>query len=112
MRDHMNRADVIFVPSIVVGELVFGYHNGSRTDTNLVQLQAFLNETRVQVVTVDESVARQYGRLRSVQSAKGLTLATNDLWIAAVCLHLQLPLLTTDRDFERVEGLRLMLSAI
>jgi len=32
----------------------------------------------------------------------------NDLWIAALCIQHGLPLLTTDRDFERIEGLSIL----
>ncbi len=102
-------ADMIFLPAIVYGELTFGYCKGSRTAENLDMLHTFIDQSRVQLIAVDRSVAAQYGRLRAAQEALGMVISPNDLWIAATSLHLQLPLLTTDNGFSRIEGLDLVL---
>jgi tRNA(fMet)-specific endonuclease VapC len=36
----------------------------------------------------------------------GTPIPTNDLWIAALCRQHDLPLLSRDRHFDRVPGLR------
>lgn len=39
----------------------------------------------------------------------GRIVAPNDLWIAAVAVRLDVPLLTTDQGFARIDGVRLFL---
>ena len=42
-------------------------------------------------------------RLDNIRASK-----MNDLWIAALCLQHTLPLLTNDRGFDSIEGLRVI----
>jgi len=92
-------ADSIMVPAIVIGELFYGYHKGNRFYDNNIVLQRFLDTERVSVAPVDTKIAERYGKLKNGQFSTGQVLADNDLWIAATCLHLELPLLTFDNDF-------------
>jgi len=95
-------ANTIVVPAIIIGELFYGYHKGSRYQENTKVLERFLHNPRVITVAVDTKTAERYGKLKHEQYDAGEILADNDLWIAAVCLQLGLPLLTFDSDFERV----------
>ena len=54
----------------------------------------------------DSSVARTYGALRAEQVRKGRPLSTEDLMIAAHALALKLTLVTSDRAFSFVDGLK------
>jgi len=59
----------------------------------------------------DTETARIYGRVRAEDRRRrtALTEATrNDFWIAALCLHRQVPLLTNDRTFDDIEGLEVV----
>lgn len=105
----MRAAETIFLPAIVYGELVFGYHKGNRLAENRERLDRFVSQARVQTIAVNQAVADQYGRMRALQEAVGKVIGPNDLWIAAVCLHLQLPLLTTDDGFENISQLQFVL---
>ena len=66
-------------------------------------LAEFLNE--VSVLGIDDSVARIFGQQRARQRQLGKPLSNMDLLIAATALHHNLTLLTSDRDFERVQNL-------
>lgn len=46
-----------------------------------------------------------YGILRARYSANLSIAKVNDLWIAALCLQHNLPLLTNDRGFDAIAGL-------
>lgn len=105
---HARRADVIFLPAVVFGELLFGYHKGNRLEENRQRLRLFMNSDRVQLLPIDEAIAERYGALKQSQGATGAIVADNDLWIAAACLHLDQPLLTLDSDFKRIGGLELL----
>ena len=104
----IRHAEVVFVPVTVYAELTYGFYKGTKTAENLASLEQFLAVERVQLVETDEKMAEVYGRLRVSQEAAGKVLAPNDLWIAAACLYLGLPLLTTDSDFRVVQALELV----
>ncbi len=58
-----------------------------------------------QPVALGAATAIEAGRL---QAALSFELGENDLWIAATALRFGLPLVTADRAFSRVPGLRVM----
>jgi len=59
------------------------------------------------VLNVDFEISRRYGRIRRDLRLQGRLLADNDLWIAATALAHDLTLVTRDKHFERVPGLKL-----
>jgi predicted nucleic acid-binding protein len=60
------------------------------------------------VPPIDEIIDR-WAQLMHDQMQIGSRLEVGDAWIAATALHLECPLLTSDRkDFARVEGLALL----
>ena len=105
---YIRQEDAIIVPAVVIGELIHGYRKGSRFDENHQVLWRFLESERVVIAPLDYEIAVQYGELKQRQLSKGSVLADNDLWIAANSLHLQIPLLTLDSDFDRIENLDLL----
>lgn len=52
------------------------------------------------------STAEHYAVLRTLLTAKGITLPDPDCWIAAHALESNLTLITTDRDFRHMPELR------
>jgi predicted nucleic acid-binding protein len=59
------------------------------------------------VIPLDAEVCRVYARARAALPA-GVTVAPNDLWIAACALRHAMPLLTNHRrHFEQIGGLDL-----
>lgn len=57
---------------------------------------------RFRMVALGRAVALFASRLDRDQSRKGLRLGENDTWQAAVALHFDLTLITTDTDFEKI----------
>lgn len=58
------------------------------------------------ILQVDEDVAATYGRIRIALENLGTPIGSNDLWIAAHALSLDMTLVTANVDeFARVEGL-------
>ena len=98
-------AEVVIVPTIVLGELEAGFRAGSRYRENSLVLAEFLDEPFVAVAPVTPSVSRQYGLIFADLRSAGTPLPANDLWIAATTRDEAAHLLTFDRDFERIAGL-------
>lgn len=104
--DLMAGAEVVCVPSIVVGELLAGFALGSRRASNEVSLSDFLREPFVEVVDADVSVARRYAEVFAALRRAGTPIPTNDVWIAAATLAVEGHLATYDTDFSHVATLR------
>jgi tRNA(fMet)-specific endonuclease VapC len=98
-------AEVVFLPTIVLGELEAGFALGKRERENLTLLFEFLAEPFVAILPVTPMVARRYGRLFADLRRAGTPIPINDIWIAATTLDCGGHLLSFDGDFKKVEPL-------
>ncbi|HKQ67940.1 MAG TPA: type II toxin-antitoxin system VapC family toxin [Polyangiaceae bacterium] len=103
--DRVAAAEVVFVPTVVLGELEAGFRLGRRTQENRVMLQEFLTEPFVSVLEVTVEVARRYGQIFAQLRQAGTPIPVNDIWIAATTIEAASHLLTFDSDFERIAHL-------
>ena len=97
-------AENLAVPVIVLGE----YRLGIAQSRHRKAYENWLREwiAAVRVLDVDERTAHHYATIGLVLKGKGKPIPTNDLWIAALCRQHSLPLLSRDRHFDAVAGLR------
>lgn len=93
----------IYLPSVVLGELNFGFMKGSKKRFNERKLQQFISRLRVEIIDVDADVARKYGIIFFSLQTRGAKIPINDVWIAASCMEVGGTLLTRDKHFEAVE---------
>lgn len=100
------RSPLIHLPVIVIGELEAAFQQGTKLVENRTMLADFIDEPFVRVAEVTRSTARRYGKLAAQLRRAGTPIPTNDVWIAAIASSLDGYLLTFDRDFERVPGIR------
>ena len=93
----------VFLPAPVLGELVFGALSSTRPEEifNLILRLA----SHCVVLDVNHLVAIRYGSVRKTLREQGQPIPENDLWIAAICLEYDVPLLTHDRHFTFVPSL-------
>jgi tRNA(fMet)-specific endonuclease VapC len=98
----LQEASEVFLTSLVVGELVYGFMGGKLEEQNRRLLREFLDSDRVRVVSVDEETAERYAVIRDHLRGKGTPIPTNDLWIAASAAQHGLKLLCLDRHFKEV----------
>jgi len=103
--NRVSTAASVLVPTIVIGELIAGFHLGSRPRENEVVLDRFLAEPFVSVVAVDREAAVRFGELVAELKRRGKSLPSNDVWIAAVTFVRGAELLTFDGDFGAIPGL-------
>lgn len=96
----------VFLSTVVLGELAFGWENSQRPKETRKEVEAFL--APFQRIGIDDGVAREFGKLRQTLQSKGQPIGMNDFWIAAQALTHKLVLVTRNtREFERVSGLKL-----
>jgi tRNA(fMet)-specific endonuclease VapC len=95
--------EYIFIPSIVIGELSFGFMKGSRQQINEKKLQQIVSRLRIEIIDVNKNVARRYAIIYLSLLKKGAKIPINDVWIAACCMEIGGTLLTRDKHFEFVD---------
>lgn len=98
-------ADVVLLPTIVLGELEAAFRLGRRTADNRAKLEEFLHEDFVGVLPVSSDVARRYGEIFVELRAAGTPIPVNDIWIAAATIDAGAELVTFDSDFDRIDRL-------
>ncbi len=97
----------IGLPIIVLGEINYGVLNGSRISENFSKLQGFLDTNRVSVLCVDEKTALIFGEIATELKAMGKPIQQNDIWIASLCKQYDYTLISNDKGFSNVIGLKL-----
>jgi len=102
--DFMARSgESLYMPSIVLGELSFGFLKGRRRRFNEQKLDEIIKLLNIEVIDVTKDVARKYGLIYSTLVKKGTKIPINDVWIAACCMEIGGTLLTRDQHFKYVD---------
>ena len=100
----LRQAAGIALPVIVLGE----YRYGIRQSRNRARYEQWLAEAIAgyQVLDVDAGTAEHYAEVREELKRKARPIPANDLWIAALARQHRLPVLSRDRHFDFVPGLK------
>lgn len=98
----------ILVPTIVLGELYYGFFNGNIPQKNLAFLDEFMSSPRVSVLNITDATPRIFGEIAAELNKKGRPIQSDDIWIAALCKENNLPLATKDQGFQYILGLELI----
>ena len=101
----LQKAEVIGLSSISVGELISGFKAGNQEEKNREELDIFLDSPRVQLVYIDEVTADYYAEILNNLREIGKPIPTNDIWIAACAFQHGLKLYSRDVHFKSVKGL-------
>lgn len=105
---HVRQAESVGVPIIVLGELRFGFMNGTRLAENEAVLEKFLATARVQVLQLTEATTHLFGEVATLLRRRGAPMQQDDIWIAALCKQYGYALATRDQGFAAVLGLRVI----
>lgn len=93
------------ITSISIGELHYGVHAAADTDTRHARLSTLQSIAGLRVLDVDTIAAAEWGRMRYRLREEGRKINVNDLWIAAIALAHNLPVITQDNDFSMLTDL-------
>jgi tRNA(fMet)-specific endonuclease VapC len=89
---------------VTVGELLFGAYKGNWSETKIDKMKARLRS--VVIVPYDYLVCQTYANLKVDLRQQSLSVADNDLWIAACAVRHSIPLVTNNRKhFDKIPGL-------
>ena len=98
--------DVIYLPVIVCGELIYGAKNSSRIRYNLPRYESFIADC--EILEANLSVSSKYAVFKQNLKAAGCPIPENYVWIAAICAAFEIPLFTRDGHFRYIPMLELV----
>jgi len=99
------RAEALFLPFVVLGELRAGFRVGARARSNERALQRFLAKPSVDILLATEDTTTHYASLYRQLREQGTPIPTNDLWIAALVSEHRLTLYSRDEHFAHLPQL-------
>ena len=103
--EKLAKAERVFMPSIVLGELIFGAYKSRRADENLARVDELAAGSAI--LNCDASTGRYYGKIKNNLRLKGRPIPENDIWIAAIAQQYGLTLISRDVHFSEVDDLLL-----
>ena len=102
----IEEADLLFLPVVVLGELLYGALNSAKPQRNEQITHKFSAQSVL--VPIDDAIAIHYATVRLQLKKIGRPIPENDIWVAATCLELGVPLLTRDGHFDHIHGLEVI----
>jgi len=99
------KAELIVFSPVVMGELMFGFRNGTRFKENMDDLDRFLKHEAVDLVPIGKITSDRYSRIAVNLRKQGTPIPTNDIWIAAQAMEQGAELITSDHHFDKINGL-------
>ena len=102
--DALRAADELLIPVIALGE----YRYGIAQSRHHARYRQWLDEliSDCTILDVNEGTTHHYAAINVELKRAGTPIPTNDLWIAALGRQHGLPLLSRDRHFDLVDGIR------
>ena len=104
LAERLEGAERHHLPVIVIGEYRYGLARSRHRRSLSLLLESLARESIV--LRVDERTADTYAEVRNELRAQGKPLPENDVWIAALARQHGEPVVSRDRHFDGVAGLR------
>lgn len=95
----------IVIPVVVLAELEVGFMLGSNMQKRQEIFATFLSSSMVSVLDITSDTSAIYAKIACDARKTGKNNSHNDMWIAALALQHNLPVLTSDKDFSRIKML-------
>ena len=100
----LRKAAQVVIPVIVLGEYRYGVSHSRDCKRYEQWLTEFLPKFRI--LDVDERTTVSYAAVRTELKRAGTPIPSNDVWIAALCRQHSVPIVSRDRHFDAVPGLK------
>ncbi len=102
----LDDAEVVYLSTIVAGELMAGFRGGSLEKLNRQWLREFIAKGgKTIVLKVGMETAERFALVKDALKRKGKPIPINDIWISAQCMETGAVLLSRDAHFDAVDGL-------
>ncbi len=102
----LDSAEMVYLSTIVAGELLAGFKGGTMENQNRLYLREFIEKGgKTIVLKVGMDTAERFALIKDSLKRKGTPIPVNDIWIAAQCMETGAVLLSGDSHFDAVDGL-------
>ena len=105
--EHITQADIVYMSTVMLGELYTGFYGGSKFDWNSNILQDFLEKETVKIIDVTHKTARIFGRIKNNLRLNAKMIPINDIWIAAHAIETDSTLITYDKHLMNIPDLKI-----
>ncbi len=105
VREVLKKASHVYLSIIIIGELLFAFKKG-KFKNNKGLLEEFLEDNFVSVLDIKRETAEIYADVRYYLENQGIPIPSNDVWIAAHAIETGSLLITYDKHFRNIPGLR------
>ena len=95
--------DSMYIPAVVIGELLFGAEKSQKREMNRKNYLDFCEP--YPILDITKEVAAEYGKLKCNLQAHGNIMPENDMWIASTALANDMAVITQDKHFEHIPNL-------
>jgi len=99
------KSNKLFIPIIVLGELLYGAENSNNSNRHYKQVIEFIEIT--EILYIDEFTANFYAEIKTELKKSGNPIPENDIWIAAISKQNNITLLTKDKHFNKIKKLEI-----
>jgi len=103
----LSMADTLYMSVFVLGELYAGFRGGSKEKENRKILNDFLGKPTVKKLFATTETADFFGHIKHTLKLAGTPIPINDIWIAAHAMETGSLVVTYDKHFEQVAGIRI-----
>lgn len=103
----LSQAETVYLSAVMLGELFAGFKSGSKETENRTALNRFLEKPTVRTLAVTPDTAEIYAIVKHELRKAGTPIPVNDVWIAAHALEAGAVMVSYDRHFSGVPGLRI-----
>lgn len=101
----VQHAEWIGISPVVIGELIAGFDGGSKAKQNKIELQQFLESSRIIIYPITLDTSYFFSQIYCALKNKGKPIPTNDMWIASQALEHGCVVCTYDKHFSFIDGL-------
>lgn len=99
-------SNLIYIQTIVFGELFYGAYNSKNVKSNIEKLEQYFNSC--ECLECNFETSKFYGNIKSKLKLAGKPIPENDIWIAALSMQHNIPLVTSDSHFKLIKDLKLL----
>jgi predicted nucleic acid-binding protein len=101
----IQQTELLAISPIMLGELLAGFDGGNKSKQNKIELQKFLESSRVKVYPVTLDTSHYFALIFDSLKKRGKPIPTNDIWLAAQAMEHGCAVCTYDKHFLWIEGL-------
>lgn len=103
----LGKAETVYIPVVVIAELLVGFKGGTKRAENQRSLDKFLHKSTVKVLNITAETAEIFSEIQYKLKKAGNPLPINDVWIASGAIETGSVVITYDNHFREIPGIRL-----